>query len=107
MELNKKLVGIRIKQRRKECGYTQSELAEKIGVSENHISDMERGKYAPTTNVLLKICSTLGGTPDFYLIGQISAETDELSELIRRMPAESQSLMCKLIKTYLENINDI
>lgn len=71
MEIDKKLVGDRIKRRRKAAGLTQEALAEQIELSKNHLSNIERGRYLPTIETLLMICDALGQTPDYYLIGKI------------------------------------
>lgn len=101
MELNKKLIGIRIMQRRKELGLTQDKLSEQIGISKNHLSSIERGVNAPTTHVIIQICNILGFTPDYYLIGRISAEGADAVKLLQSMPSEAQKIVLKLIETYL------
>ena len=42
MKLDNKYIGIRILQKRKENGLSQEELSEKIGISKNHLSSIER-----------------------------------------------------------------
>lgn len=92
-------------QRRKALGLTQEDLAEKIGLSKNHISNIECGKYLPTTKVLVEICNALGETPDYYLLGKISEETEKITSLVKRLPIESQKIVCRLIETYLDEIS--
>lgn len=106
MRLDKKLIGIRIMQKRKEKGLSQEELAETIGFSKNHLSSIERGKCIPTTKFICKICNELGETPDYYLIGKISEDSDEVTSLIKSLPADSQKLLIKLLKFYIEEINN-
>lgn len=102
MEVNCELIGRRIRQRRKEKHLTQEDLAERIGLSKNHVSNMERGKYLPTTQTFLRLCDVLGETPDYYLMGKISADTDQISALVRQLPEQSQRILCKLVETYLK-----
>ncbi len=102
MTIDKKLVGDRIKRRRKAMGLTQEALAERIELSKNHLSNIERGRYLPTIQTMLLICEVLGQTPDYYLIGRVSAETDRISELVKRFPEDSQRVLHRLIETYLE-----
>ena len=97
MKLDKKLVGIRIMQRRKEKDLTQEQLSEQIEISKNHLSSLERGIYLPTTPVLFRICNILGETPDYYLIGKVSVETDEMTKLIKSLPGRSQKIVLRLI----------
>lgn len=49
----------KLKEKRKEKKYTQTELGKEVGVSKNTISSYERGEYEPTVKIALKIASTL------------------------------------------------
>lgn len=102
MEIDKKLVGNRIKRRRKAAGLTQEALTEQIGLSKNHLSNIERGRYLPTIETMLMVCDALGQTPDYYLIGKISPETDRISQMVKRLSEDSQRILYRLIETYLE-----
>ena len=42
------IIGKRIQKIRKSKGYTQQQFAEKIGLSTNYLSDIERGKSSST-----------------------------------------------------------
>lgn len=88
-------------QRRKAKGLTQEELAEQIGLSKNHVSNMECGKYMPTTINIIKLCDVLGETPDYYLIGKITEETDKIVQLVKCLPDDSQRIVCRLLEAYL------
>ena len=61
MNLNNQyiIMGNRIKLRRKELRIKQSELAEKLDISNNHISSIENGREKPSLDILLKICEEL------------------------------------------------
>jgi transcriptional regulator with XRE-family HTH domain len=54
------LFGARLKQLREEKELTQEQLAEVIDVTPQHLSDIERGKYAPRFDKLPLIARTLG-----------------------------------------------
>lgn len=105
MKLDKKLVGIRIMQRRKEFGLTQDALSEQIGISKNHLSSIERGVNIPTTQTIFQICNVLGHSPDYYLIGKLSKEGTRALKLIQSMPVDSQKIVLRLIETYLNEID--
>lgn len=46
---------IKIKEYRKKCGYTQSALAEKLGVTKQMVSKWERDAYTPNLSTLVKM----------------------------------------------------
>lgn len=53
-----------VKIARVEAGLTQQQLAEKIGVTRQTISLIEKGKYNPTLKLCLAICCALNKTLD-------------------------------------------
>ena len=69
MELDAVEMGRRIAQRRKSFQLKQKELAEKLGVSNNHLSGIELGKTSPSLEVFIRICTELDVTPDYLLEG--------------------------------------
>lgn len=66
-------MGNRMKLRRKELRIKQSELAEKLDISNNHISSIENGREKPSLDMFLKICEELNVTPDYLLLGNVHA----------------------------------
>lgn len=62
-------MGKRIKLRRKELHIKQADLAEKLGISNNHISSIETGKQKPSLDVFVNICIQLKVSPDYLLLG--------------------------------------
>lgn len=51
-----------VKMRRKELKLTQAELGQLVGASRQTIVALERGDYAPSVFLALRIARTLGGT---------------------------------------------
>lgn len=105
MEVNKKLIGKRIRHRRELAGLSQEQLAEKLNLSKNHISSMECGKSMLTTKCLIAICNVLGGTPDYYLIGEIIPEADAITTLVKRLSPYEQKKLAQLMNAYLSEID--
>ena len=52
-------IGRRIKRIRLERGFTQKELASKVGIDFTYIGKIERGEQLPSLKILLKIAETL------------------------------------------------
>ena len=51
-----KLIGERIREQRKKNKLTQEQLSEKLGMSKNHFSAIERGVYRVQIETLVMIC---------------------------------------------------
>ena len=62
-------IGKRIKSVRQERKYTQEFLAEKLNVSTQHISDIERGLNGMSIPALMEICKILDIDADYILFG--------------------------------------
>jgi transcriptional regulator with XRE-family HTH domain len=49
---------------------TQGEFAERIGISQNHLSTMERGKVEIGAEILLRISREFGKSLEWLLTGE-------------------------------------
>lgn len=112
MNPDAKLIGIRIMQKRKEKGYTQEQLAELLGISNGHLSCVERGYYLPTTQNLFKLCDILGETPNYYLIGEISIEKEtQIISCLKSLPESYQKVVadsvCALVDAYVRDAQNL
>lgn len=56
---DKEFIGIKIKEFRKKAKLTQAQLAERIGLSETHMSKIETGTNTPTLENFLRIAEVL------------------------------------------------
>jgi transcriptional regulator with XRE-family HTH domain len=56
---DRKLLGNGIRRYRKEAGYTQERLAEKVDLNPVYLGQIERGYKVPTVDVLLRIAKQL------------------------------------------------
>lgn len=59
---------IRVKELRKENGYTQKVMAEKLGTTNSAICDWEKGRSEPDLEMLKKIAELFSVSTD-YLVG--------------------------------------
>ena len=55
---------LRLKSARAALDISQQQLAERVGVSRQTISAIEKGDYNPTINLCISICKVLGKTLD-------------------------------------------
>ena len=62
-----KSMGQKIKSAREKKGYTQEQLAERLNLSVQHISVIERGVKAPKLETFVRIANELDVNADFLL----------------------------------------
>lgn len=67
--MNMQNVGSQIEELRKSKGMTQSDLAERLGVSFQAVSKWERGETLPDIAILVPLSEALETTVDFILTG--------------------------------------
>ena len=92
-------IGSRIQQARKAAGFTQIAFAEKIGVSTQYISDLERGIVGASVPTIIKICERLNVPTDYFLRGFDPATNhpvDLLLELQTYSPKQQELILSGL-----------
>lgn len=79
-------LGRRLKALRKRLGWSQEHFAERVGISTQYVSNIERGKENPTLDLLLRLAEALKVSPaemfDFEAEG---LERKSLQAGIRRL----------------------
>ena len=90
-------IGKRIKKIRQEQHMTQEQLAEKLNVSNQHISDIERGLNGMSIPALMEICKALDSDADYILFGTSTrAKSNPINRVVSRM-TPSQSMYAEEI----------
>ena len=93
-----KEMGQRIMIRRKSLRMTQEEMAEKLGVSTQMVSNLELGKKAIRPENLAKVCSVLGLSADFILTGlDTRTAVDTVAENLIQLSAEELRMISGMI----------
>lgn len=94
-------LGKRIKFLRKSRNFTQEEFAEKINIEPQSLSNIERGKFAPSIETLQKISWALCVEPyELYLFEEISPIGEIRKKLISIID-ESDIVAIELYNYYL------
>ena len=93
-----KTMGQRIMVRRKSLRMTQEELAEKLGVSTQMISNLELGKKAIRPDNLARVCEVLELSADFVLMGSnTKSAVDAVAEKLLQLTAEELQMVSDMI----------
>ncbi len=104
LEIDLVAIGNRISIERKRNNITQEQLAEKMNVSIQMISNLERGNKAIKINNLLNLSQILGVSTDYILTGnKNSSERSELSNKLSKLSNEDYLLIETLIKKLSKN----
>lgn len=81
-------IGKRIQGRRKQMGLTQEQLADKMDVSIQMVSNLERGNKSIRIENLIKLSEILNISTDYILTGKENIE--DMHTLTQQMAALSQ-----------------
>ena len=68
--MNKEQIGRQLYELRKKYGMTQSELAQKVGITNRAVSKWENGMSAPSIETLYKICHCFRISTDYFILDE-------------------------------------
>lgn len=106
MTLDYSLIGSRIKKRRKHLKLTQEQVAERIDISNQHMSNIERAKSIPSTETIMKLAAALDTTPDEFLVGSSRWPGEEwkaVADKLRPLDSRQLDLVSSFIDWLAEN----
>lgn len=93
---DRKFVGLKLKQARVKANLSQGQLAEKVGISEKHISNIERGQNYPALDTFFRMLGVLGMSVEEFGINTAVPENKERQLLLEKVFAASD----KEVKMY-------
>lgn len=99
------LINTRIKNLRLSRNLTQEEFAEKIGISIQGLSNIERNRYQPTAKMVDKICKVFKITPVQLLSAPEGEKEDiikEISILLSECPKGKLKKIYEIIKVLIK-----
>ena len=97
------LINTSIKNLRKSNNLTQQEFAEKIDISIQGLSNIERNRYQPTADTIDKICKAFKITPAELLLGQNDNEIiNNITLLLTNCPKNKLKKIYEVIKILIK-----
>ena len=99
-------IGEKLLKIRKNLGLTQSEAAERAGLSDRTYADIERGTVNMRVETLLKICAAFKITPD-EILTEDKFTADYQNKLFARLDALSskdRQTALQLLTVYLDSL---
>ena len=107
--MDKLTMGDRIKETRKKRELTQEQLAEKVDVTLEYISQIERGLRTPSMQVFIKLVEVLDVSADYLLRDTVSTvnlyEDNVLGHKLKKLTPKQRVALEALIDTYIEYLN--
>ena len=98
-----KAIGYRISARRKQLNLTQEQIAEKMDVSIQMISNLERGNKAIKIENLIKLSTILKVSTDYILTGNhTDSDLDNISKKLSQL-SENDLKMIEMLIEYCLN----
>ena len=93
-------IGTRIKNRRQELKFTQSEIAKQVNLTPQHISAIEQDKRLPSIALLGKLADELGVTMDYLVTGKESLVSDAIPSIKadKNLTLKSKKALISLIE---------
>ena len=99
MELDYKAMGGRIKALRMNKGFLQVTLAKKLGVSQTHMSNIERGRTGVTLENLVNMAETLECSLDKLVLGKDPAPAPTAADALKGCTLEDLVQAIQILKT--------
>ena len=90
IDIDKKYIAQIIQESRRKLGLKQSELAEKIGISEKHLSKIETGKNYPALDTFLKLVKILNLTLGDFGISTTIKDNSNKNKLLNIIDNSSE-----------------
>lgn len=105
--MDRKLLGIRIKEARKERGLTADALSELCHIDDTYLRQIEGGSKSPSLPVFTEICNALHMSPAYFLKDSLLwneyANLGELARLWEQASPGQIELVTAIVRTALEH----
>lgn len=106
MYVDYKLIGAKIKARRRELKITQEVLAEKLSVSIGYISQVERGVTRISLDLLAQISGILNSDIAYFVSGTAISESgylkNEMAEKFNQLSAAQKKIVIGIIDVIIK-----
>ena len=118
---DRKAVGNRIRENRRQLGITMKEAAEKLGKVPTYYADIERGNCGMSVETMLAITHLYHMSLDYLIFGKedtkgekemeasriYSEETESVYQLLNHVSKKERLYAAKVLRTFLIACNDM
>lgn len=100
------LLGQRIREQRKEKGWTIEQFAERVELSANYVGDLERGVKIPKLETFIRIVEVLGVSADVLIRDSVPSAShvadDELSKKLSKLTPGQKKAAIDILNAYTD-----
>lgn len=106
--MEKEEFGFRLRETRRQKGYTLQSLAQKAGTGAVYLGEIERGLKMPSLNSFIRIAETLEVPADYLLRGELSSGSgyiyDEITEKLQKLTPKQRKTAADILDAYIKNL---
>ena len=106
--MDKKDLGLRLRDLRIEANFTQEELAEKADMSTVYLGEVERGQKVIGVDKFINIVKALGVSADYVLCNELPTGEpdvfDEITEKFKKLDTKQRKTAIDILDGYLKNL---
>ncbi len=105
MDIDYKLIGNRIQNQRKKCGYTQESFSELMDVTPGYISQVERGITHVNLDTLARMANYLECDIACFITNSNNKNSDymmdDINDICKKLSNSERNILYQLLKEYL------
>ena len=107
--MEKKELGIKLRELREEKGYSQHILAEKAHIGNIYLGEIERGLKMPSTTSVIKLMEALDTSADYLLRNELPAGKgytyNEIGDELDTLNPEQCETAMEIINAYIDSLD--
>ena len=107
--MDKVELGAKIREVRKECGYTQEKLAEMADIGTMYLGEIERGEKMPSLKIFIQLIESMNVSADYILRNELSSGKeyvfDEITKKLEKLTPKQRKAAGDILDAYINNLN--
>lgn len=107
--MDKVELGAKIREVRKECGYTQEKLAEMADIGTMYLGEIERGEKMPSLKIFIQLIESLNVSADYILRNELSSGKEyvfnEITKKLDKLTPKQRKAAGDILDAYINNLD--
>ena len=107
--MDKVELGAKIREVRKECGYTQEKLAEMADIGTMYLGEIERGEKMPSLKIFIQLIESMNVSADYILRNELSSGKeyvfDEITKKLDKLTPKQRKAAGDILDAYINNLD--